>query len=178
MKDLQEQIEKILKETENDLKRIYRLQKNDDKSAEPDSKLRFSKKRNEQLRISEQELRFLFVEKMARSTNLKYSIEAPTLDIYNFSGSGNKRSGNIDLVIYNEEGQRAAIIEFKALNPSKTCFSKDFAKLGNPNEGEDALRYFIHVVEACNQDTIDAIESKSHNKNDNVEYRRICLTEQ
>lgn len=107
-------------------------------------------------RLSEQELRFAFIEAFIEDENASeylYSVETPTKERYYFGGEvpeikneGNYRSGNFDVVIYNKELKRVCLIEFK-YGTDTSDFSKDFLKLGNPNEGEnDSLRYFVHLI--------------------------------
>lgn len=114
-------------------------------------------------RISEQELRFAFVEAFKEENkNNKYyfSVETPTNSKYLFKGkntpriiSKNKKggqSGKFDLVIHDENLKRICLIEFKAGNVGEKDFKKDFLKLANSNEDIDItkpLRYFIHLVE-------------------------------
>lgn len=122
-------------------------------------------------RISEQELRFLFVEQLFKQQLLPkgfhYSIETPTSGIYKFSDGktkvverGKGMSGNFDLTINNNEGDTVAIIEFKAKLPEKHSYKKDFCKLWNPLEGKEILRYFINVFETMNQDTRTSVINK------------------
>ena len=125
-------------------------------------------------RISEQELRFAFVQvfqeyKCKHHTNYLYGIEVPTKDKYLFTieeeeedENGNKkkkrkykpridkengRSGSFDMVIFNEKLERVCLIEFKYNHPEKGSFAKDFLKLANLAEGEEKIkRYFIHLM--------------------------------
>lgn len=119
---------------------------------------------NDKTRISEQELRFAFVEAFKEENkNNKYyfSVETPTNSKYLFKGkntpriiSKNKKggqSGKFDLVIHDENLKRICLIEFKAGNVGEKDFKKDFLKLANSNEDIDItkpLRYFIHLVES------------------------------
>ena len=115
------------------------------------------------IRVSEQELRFLFVEtfsKVCKEEELYYSIETPTENKYKFFRNNNKvpqvnppvggKSASIDLTIYtkkeNELPQRVAIIEFKKDGCSAHDIAKDILKLSmEPNV---ALRYFILVSDS------------------------------
>ena len=133
---------------------------------------------NKTYRISEQELRFIFVEQFNKSEEVKenqlfYSVETPTKSFYYFSGEegpkcipdsehnehkgeeGAGRSGNIDLVIFQRNGKnvnRVALIEFKAHNPGKNDYRKDICKLINENEeNNDCLKYFIQIINVKNQ---------------------------
>lgn len=107
-------------------------------------------------RISEQELRFAFVEafnasKAVKDNNLFYSVETPTrLKYKDFSSNPKQdesgRSGEFDMVIFNEDQERVCLIEFKANNADETDHEKDFLKL--EKEGEGILTYFIEVLKS------------------------------
>ena len=113
--------------------------------------------------MSEQELRFVFVEqfnKIAKDNNLYYSVETPTRGKYSFSKkekpcvNKNGQSGEFDMVIHNEQGERICLIEFKANFPAVGDYEKDFLKLENEsNSGCPA--YFIQLV-----DTLDTLLAK------------------
>ncbi len=140
-------------------------------------------------RISEQELRFAFVESFndycrKEKINLFYSIETPTkMRTYsNFTTSPrdddeNGRSAEFDLVIYNDELERVCLIEFKANNADEIDHKKDFLKLNNIGEGnEDVLRYFIEIVKSYNKGTIDNLNAKlSNNKSIKAIFRCYAL---
>jgi len=127
-----------------------------------------SYQRNAKLRISEQELRFVFVnqleeilkeETLSKKGNDRfyYYVEEPTKDRYRFSKnghlldsprSGEGQSANFDLTI--ENNQFKVLIEFKAKTATPFSYKKDFCKLWNPKEkrnGKDTLRFFINVFE-------------------------------
>lgn len=125
---------------------------------------------NGNIRVSEQELRFIFVEVFneyckAKSLNLYYSIETPTIDTYSFKGENKQcdegQSAMFDLVIFDEHYNRRALLEFKAKNASFDSHEKDMVKLLNPKEGsEDVLRYFIEILENYNNGTIKSLSTK------------------
>lgn len=136
------------------------------------SRIVFPRKRGkEELRISEQELRFVFIEQFnqyCRETgwNAFYSVETPTQWKYKFS-EGKKphkiadkeeggQSAMVDVSIHNNAGRRICLIEFKAGNPEGFCFDKDFVKLSE--EGE--LGFFIHLLETERIDTLGSVLSK------------------
>ena len=179
---LRKDIEDVIKATFDDMLKIYKRQTTGE--GVPESKLRFpyKYKNHEQgkLRISEQELRSLFVEKL-QNKGLYYNIEAPTMDDYRFENAeGEKRSGNFDLVICDETGkERYALIEFKGLNPDKKCYAKDYWKLQNSQE-QGVLRYFLQVVKSANDDTYeniakkkDSIKEFAQNKTFNVDINDL-----
>ena len=159
---MKEKIENVIDKTFEDIREIYKLQKTGE--GNPTSSLRFPYKYHDQtqgeLRISEQELRCLFIEKL-QNEGLYYSIEAPTMGDYRFENAeGKMRSGNFDLVICDAMGKkRYALIEFKGLNPDEKCYAKDYWKLQNWQE-EGELRYFLQVVKSAKQDTYQNIADK------------------
>ena len=113
-----------------------------------DNRLYIPTSSNSKLRISEQELKFVFLEKFLADKKFKsflYSAETPTKHLYRFSVKGNKsqdpkcvsisqlekdgRKANIDLCIFNCKKERVAIIEFKANNAGVFEHKKDLVKL-------------------------------------------------
>lgn len=130
------------------------------------SRLVFPKNRNGKVRISEQELRFAFVEVFNRYVSLNglnwfYSIEMPTRKKYSFSGNG-MRNALFDLSVLDAEFNRIALIEFKAKNPKRECYEKDMAKLSNPAEDDaNTLKYFLQILENHDNGTITSIEEKT-----------------
>ncbi len=136
------------------------------------SRMAFPQKRDETTRISEQELRFLFVEqlnkKIGKDWDVFYAVETPTKDSYSGFSKGqnpkqdkNGRSGEFDLVVYNNQLKRIALIEFKANNASSHDHKKDFIKLNNPKEGgTDVLRYLIEIVNAYDNRTLTRLHTK------------------
>ena len=131
--------------------------------------------RNGETRLSEQELRFLFVEKFNQYCDFYdlpwfYSVETPTEYKYVFSEKGEKednphkaedgekgQSAMVDFAIHDAELNRIALVEFKALNPDKLCFTKDFAKL-NAEPVENT--YFVMYVKSHDAGTIDSLNLK------------------
>ena len=115
------------------------------------------------VRVSEQELRFMFVEELNKYCNenpdweVFYSVETPTSNSYRLTGEG-FQSGCIDLCIHAKDLKRIALIEFKALNPSEHDHAKDAFKLKHEIEGE--LRYFIEIVKSHNSKTDESIVDK------------------
>lgn len=121
-------------------------------------KLVFPTKRDKTKRISEQEARFLLVKQLEKQEQVKYqySVEVPTKQTYSFTGE-KERSGNIDLCIY-ENGERCNLIEFKAMNPKQSSYTKDFEKLFC--DESNLVNYFIQILENTNNGTIPNIERK------------------
>jgi len=183
-------IHTIIKHTFEALKDAYDHQKEgrDGKPNKPLSRIVFPKYSDGETRLSEQELRFIFAEtfnKYCASYHLDwyYSVETPTVYKYKFSDKGNKiepmrddekgQSAMVDLAIHDAELNRIALIEFKALNPDKLCFIKDFVKLENE---PDVLTYFIMYVKSYDKDTIESLKSKVDNRDSNIVFYCYDLT--
>lgn len=114
-------------------------------------------------RISEQELRFAFVQAFneyvcEHKCKYYYSVEPPTADSYKFSESTNSRrkkiepkigegqSGNFDMVIYDENLKRVCLIEFKCGYVTPQAINEVKAKLTNKTElGENAQGYLVYM---------------------------------
>jgi len=172
-------IEEIIKNTFHAVQDAYSFQKEcvpdlDNPKRRKLSRIVFPKKRNETTRISEQELRGVFVEQLNKKINegdwdVYYSIETPTHAPYSGFCKGGKpgqdndngRSGEFDLVIFNNRLKRIALIEFKANNASYHEHEKDFVKLSNKAEGDDnVFRYFIEIVNSFDKGTLSSLHGK------------------
>lgn len=208
-KDLKNAMDAIIKATFERLQWVY-----DHHKETPDNKIlqtsgisrltfpMYGPHRDNETRISEQELRFAFVEEFnkycdKKSLNLFYSAETPTRSKYtgvskskrssniqfsNDTGNGPRinskgRSGEFDLVIYNEKMERKCLIEFKANNAEFEHHWKDFVKLNNKEEGDSSvLRYFIEVVKAYDEGTLKRLNEKlKNNKEHTAEFRCYSL---
>lgn len=137
----------------------------------------YKDKRPIETRISEQELRFIFVEVFnaycdMEQLDLYYSVETPTKDTYKYFADSKEnpmphdkgRSAEFDLVIFDEHMNRRCLVEFKAKNANEHDHKKDFVKLNNPIEGgNDVLRYFIEVIKSYNDNTKDSLKTKLDN---------------
>lgn len=159
--NIKEIVSQALSKTITTLRRIY----NDGKGMDTQfhgSRLIFPSYGNEgKTRISEQELRFVFAEKLSsickKEKKYYYSVETPTKEPYTFSDGHSKidpiigigQSGNFDMAIHDKERNKVCLIEFKAgKSVNKQAFMEVLAKLANPNETDvDAPRYVIHMVE-------------------------------
>lgn len=183
-------IQTIIQDTFEALKDAYEHQKEgyDHKPNKPFSRIVFPKYSDGETRLSEQELRFIFVEefnKYCASCHLDwyYSVETPTVYKYKFSDKGNKiepmrddekgQSAMVDLAIHDAEFNRIALIEFKALNPDKLCFLKDFVKLENE---PDVLTYFLMYVKSYDKGTIKSLKSKIESKDPLINFVCYDLT--
>ena len=196
MSELKDVIEKVLKDTFYEIYYAYKEHKEDTKNENTKnentknentknentknskSHIVFPKyKNNEEIRVSEQELRFVFVEKLNQNicddNKYYYSVETPTGKSYVFDednggpkvvsqtdeekNENNKGvSARIDLVIMAKDAgnfKRVALIEFKAHNPDVNDYRKDICKLIN-EEWEDnpnCLKYFIQIINVNNE---------------------------
>lgn len=166
-----EHIENVINRTFEIIKKVYDNQQelNGIKVKGSGSRIIFPLKRDKETRISEQELRFIFVEQLnneiEENWDIYYSVETPTRDTYYFKGENPDRkddgqSANFDLVIHDSNLKRIALIEFKANNPDEHEYKKDFAKLNNVKEGDGLLRYFIEIIKASDNGTFKNIHGK------------------
>ena len=174
-------IEQIIENTFEVLKEVHSKQKEGYNQYPSGNKSRiifpqYSKEyRNVETRLSEQELRFIFVEQFNKYCDKNklswfYSVETPTEHKYIFSERGVKnsnpnmtdnkgegRSAMVDFAIHDETLKRIALIEFKALNPHILSFIKDFKKL-NAEPIDDT--YFIMYIKSYNSGTINNLKLK------------------
>lgn len=127
-------IEEIICKTFKAVQDAYNYQKESNpKLGDPNrlklSQVVFPQKRDKSTRISEQELRSIFVEQLNKKIHegwdVYYSVETPTFGAYKGFRRGETprqdesgRSGEFDLVIFNNQLERIALIEFKANNAS------------------------------------------------------------
>ena len=184
-------INEIITQTFEKLKFVYQHHRESSNSAKPikyeekQSRLIFPMYGNHQenkTRISEQELRFAFVETFNEycnnnSLDLFYSVETPTKGRYSdFKSNPHEdntygRSAEFDLVVYNEKMERVCLIEFKANNADALDHKKDFVKLDSPTEGADNVqRFFIEVVQSYTEGegrtTINSLKEKVEQSRD------------
>jgi hypothetical protein len=175
-----EHIEQIVESTFKVLKEVHSKQKEGYNQYPSGNKSRiifrqYSKEyRNRETRLSEQELRFIFVEQFNKYCDNKlswfYSVETPTEHKYIFSERGVKnsnpnmtdnkgegQSAMVDFAIHDETLKRIALVEFKALNPHKLSFIKDFKKL-NAEPVENT--YFIMYIKSYDSGTINNLKLK------------------
>ena len=193
----------IIKKTFNTISVVYRTQMENQKIGtynNNSSRIIFplkreSKDKKEEFRISEQELRFVFVEEFnkycSKNWDAYYSVETPTSKRYDFSNKEmpckvdypNGQSAMVDFSIFLKEQDkltRVALIEFKALNPDKQSYMKDYVKLLNEDQ---KFVYFIMIVKSANDRTIKSIAEKIKASYDNagldtekkVEFRCLDL---
>ena len=173
-------IDVIIENTFNTISEVYRTQMENQKIGTYNNKSsriifplkRESKDKKEEFRISEQELRFVFVEEFnkycSKNWDAYYSVETPTSKRYDFSNKEKPckvdypkgQSAMVDFSIFLKEQDkltRVALIEFKALNPDKQSYMKDYVKLLNEDQ---KFVYFIMIVKSSNNRTIKSIADK------------------
>ena len=173
-------IDVIIENTFNTISEVYRTQMENQKIGTYNNKSsriifplkRESKYKKEEFRISEQELRFVFVEEFnkycSKNWDAYYSVETPTSKRYDFSNKEKPckvdypkgQSAMVDFSIFLKEQDkltRVALIEFKALNPDKQSYMKDYVKLLNEDQ---KFVYFIMIVKSANNRTIKSIADK------------------
>ena len=198
-KDNKEIILDIISEAFKHVKNAYDL--SNEPNSSKDSRLIFPKKRDESIRVSEpnirvseQELRFAFVEEFLKYVKKKkkdwyYAVEVPTKIKYDFSDKknpkvaeeGKGKSASFDLAIYAKGDNNfnlIALLEFKAGNPKKFDYHKDLVKLENEKEGDnEVLRFFIEIVKNADERTPKNIESKLKDKRQQTNFICYSLTE-
>ena len=136
------------------LKLVFPLKSNDDE--------------RDRRRISEQEIRFLFVRVIdnAKDFDGYYAVEVPTVRKYRFKDiqpivtGENKMDGycsaSIDVCLYNSKLERTNLIEFKAHNAPLKHIEKDILKLIKEN-GDN---YFVHVLKNIDRGTLPVVIDK------------------
>ncbi|HJA82967.1 MAG TPA: hypothetical protein H9785_03190 [Candidatus Bacteroides intestinavium] len=190
----QKHIENVIKNTFEIIQDVYNHQKEKEGSLDESSKrsrIIFPNSCKGETRISEQELRFIFVEQLNKEIvaegnawDVYYSVETPTKGdkycfkdknpSYNEDGKGDP--ANFDLVIFDNKLQRIALIEFKANNPDEHDHQKDILKLNQSKELEgNPLRYFIEIVKNANKGTYNSLHDKINNKGEGIEFRCFSL---
>lgn len=148
-----------------------------------------------EVRVSEQELRFAFVEafyeycRKEKHLELFYSVETPTELKYSFKDTPRKcednecncKSGSFDLVIHDNQMNRIAYIEFKANNAGKKEHLKDFCKLQPKDQYDSSLKYFIEIVSSYNDSTRSNLEGKfkdAKDKNNKVKCIVLYISDE
>ena len=130
------------------------------------------------IRVSEQEVRFIFVEELVKylatpdgeEWDVHYSVETPTVHNYAFPKNAKPihygtdkqgRSANIDLTIHDNTGMRVALIEFKHGHDFQ-AMNKDFLKLAK--EPDAKYRYFIGLLSSSDNTTVTRLQEKIQSK--------------
>lgn len=189
---IKEIIDEVTEKTFKVIKQVYDYQResNPKKSkmwSEVGSRIIFPKysehRKSEEIdRISEQELRFVFVEQLILYANenkldIYYSVETPTDGRYKFSGvekpekSDYGVSARTDLSIHDKDFKRICLIEFK--NPKASNYEKDILKL---DQETSDLKYFIQIIKNYDKRTINKLAKMTEKMSSaRIEYRCYCL---
>ena len=194
--DIKYIINEITSKTFDVLKNVYANQKEGHEFTQGENGSRlifphYSKNyRDGETRISEQELRFVFIEQFnaycaKNNINWFYSVETPTEYKYIFTDKNNPhkaedgekgQSAMVDLCIHDEKLERIALVEFKALNPDEFCYEKDFCKLETEKEGRPELvTFFIMMVKNAEKRTLKNIKDKIQTKDAETIFRCYSL---
>lgn len=190
-------IKEIVRKTFDVLQYVYdkSQRKNEPKMEKIPTRIIFPKYSDGTPRLSEQELRCLFIEQLNKYRESKhlpwfYSVETPTTNKYNFSDESNLivvpnnskdkkvESARIDLVIHDENEKPIALIEFKALNPGEFCFKKDFFKLKHESQDTQCPTFFVMFVENHTNKTINSLHKKIKTKDTNTEFYCYSFNEE
>jgi len=149
---INEYLLELMQETSRELLKIY-FDKPNRKTL-----LKFPKYRTGEIRISEQELRFVITNLHGQfpHPNLYYSIETPTENDYSFDKDAKrKRSAASDLSFYHND-EKVINIEIKAHNPEQKAINKDIEKLA----GENCNGAWIHILKNENKGTVKTLFKK------------------
>ena len=181
--DLEKAIEEIADET------FKRLSGNNP-TTPTDGGIIFPKYRSCATRVSEQEMRFTFVEVMRKKhSKWYYSVETPTDKKNLFKGEPcivpeeeeGGQSAQFDLTIYKDKRGKEVLahIEFKAKNPSPHEYKKDFLKLSEDTTDPNTARVFIHLLKSCGDGTVNNLRDKKLKdcKKESVKYLCYSLKE-
>ena len=157
MKKSMDQISSICEGTDRILWQVYKRSMNNQSGSESEH-LRFPFDRENNIRVSEQEARFAFVEALIE-TPVLYSVETPTTKVYQFTGK-KEISAMTDLTVYNKHMDQICRVEFKAKGFSTKrkellAVGKDFQKL--LREPSDGL--WFHILKSVDNSTINKILS-------------------
>lgn len=168
----------IIKTTFETIDEIYKNRECEKNSFEG-SRLIFPKYSNlnktnqNQVRVSEQELRFVFIETFSKYCDANhleyfYSIETPSQYKYVFSekiesgkplprraedNDDSSVSARFDMAIHNKDREIVALIEFKNNESDPVKYEKDFIKLHE--EKKNRICIFIDLIEASNSGTLE-----------------------
>lgn len=176
--ELKKALGEIIKKTFETIDNIYKNRDKEKKLSEG-SRLIFPKYSNlnktnqNQVRVSEQELRFVFIETFSKYCDVNhleyyYSIETPSQYKYVFSekiesgkslpriaekNDDSSVSARFDMAIHNKDRIIVALIEFKNNESDPGKYEKDFIKLHA--EKKDRICLFIDLIEASDSGTLE-----------------------
>ena len=153
MPSLEDEFEQVISETDRILWDSY-LASSGLHHSKAGVQIRFPRNRKGDLRVSEQEARFVLTGQLARST-LLYTIETPTSLTYQFTG-GFGLSGQTDVSVYKPDGESMWNLEFKAggFSQERTnplSIQKDIEKLLR----EPQPAFWFHTLKGVDRDTLN-----------------------
>lgn len=158
----QSAVGKICRETDRRLWNAYHCRYVDSRPEKPLSRLVFPSYANGNIRVSEQEARFAFVESVLES-GFFYSVETPTDEQYQFKGDGS-RAAQTDLTILDEAGSSVLNVEFKKDTDIDTkddiAAYKDVQKL----LCEPVSGMWFHLIESANSKTLEKLLDKLYSE--------------
>ncbi|MCI5123589.1 MAG: hypothetical protein D3925_03715 [Candidatus Electrothrix sp. AR5] len=127
-------------------------------SARPETQLIFPATAAKEVRVSEQEARFLFTQQLEQY-EICYAIETPTLQRYRFEGTQGGRSASTDVTLFERSPDRGFTrkiqFELKAHNVHPKNIEKDFEKLLSEQE----CGVFFHILKSANSGTLTSDKS-------------------
>lgn len=128
--------------------------------------------KKDDIRISEQEIRFIFTSELENETKFEgyYSVETPTQYKYRFKGEvepcvdvankeTNYSSASVDVCVYDQKLTRVNLIEFKAYNVERFDIQKDLLKL--MIESNDVC-FFVHILKTKNNGTLYSLKKDKY----------------
>ena len=167
MKEVHPEISEACSRADEGLWAAFARSRGREAAGSPTGKLLFPEYRGGDLRVSEQEARFAFVEALAAGS-LTFSVEAPTSKLYQFTGKS-PLSAQTDLAIHDEAGGRICNVEFKAKGVSPSAekhfpIYKDLQKLMR----EPLWGLWFHLLEGVDNSTIGNLLSVFETQMDRV----------
>ncbi|MDD9810156.1 MAG: hypothetical protein OXU71_00345 [Gammaproteobacteria bacterium] len=148
-------IREICRKTDRRLWNAYGIHEGKSRPEEPFSRLLFPTDANGDIRVSEQEARFAFLESVLES-GFFYSVETPTNEQYQFKGEY-ARAAQTDFTILDKTNAHTLNVEFKKDTDIDTqddvAVYKDVQKLLR----ESAPGMWFHLVESVNTETLGKI---------------------
>ena len=150
MTDLDQYLEGLLNQVCTDLARMYPSEQQPSEYG-----LIFPSKRDGTLRISEQEAKLLFVQRLTVDKRYCFSVETPTGETYQQKGK-TPISARVDLTIFGPGRKPLAHVELKAHNCTVEAIRKDLEKLLR----ERTTGMWFHTILRADGRTLDILIRK------------------
>jgi len=148
-------VREMCRETDRRLWNAYHWRKIGSRPAKPFSRLVFPSYANGNIRVSEQEARFAFLESILDG-EFFYSVETPTDEQYQFKGDGS-RAAQTDFTVLSEDDVRILNVEFKKDIDIDAKDGVDAYKDVQKLLRESASGMWFHLVESVNSATLGKI---------------------